>query len=112
MALLGCRAGPKGGYGIFAARDASRSFVTGKRVSWPADRAGPISQHCASTRQSGCSCSRRERGRYINDSRHRRPTARARRFKDDLHDDVADFTEEQLQELARWRDFYAKHKAR
>ncbi|KAL4420479.1 hypothetical protein ABPG75_010135 [Micractinium tetrahymenae] len=53
--------GPKGGYGIFAARDASRSFVTGK-------------------------------------------------FKDDLHDDVADFTQEQLQELVRWRDFYAKHK--
>ncbi|KAL4436400.1 hypothetical protein ABPG77_009962 [Micractinium sp. CCAP 211/92] len=53
--------GPKGGYGIFAARDASRSFVTGK-------------------------------------------------FKEDLHDDVADFSQEQMQELARWRDFYAKHK--
>ncbi|PSC71730.1 Neuferricin isoform A [Micractinium conductrix] len=53
--------GPKGGYSIFAGRDASRSYVTGK-------------------------------------------------FRTDLTDDVADFTEEQLAELARWRDFYAKHK--
>ena len=38
-------------------------------------------------------------------------TRRACRFRTDLTDDVADFTEEQLAELARWRDFYAKHKA-
>ena len=31
------------------------------------------------------------------------------RFQEDAHDDVADFAPEQFQELARWRDFYAKH---
>ena len=37
------------------------------------------------------------------------PPARRARFTDDLRDDVADFSGEQFQELARWRDFYAQH---
>ncbi|PRW21088.1 Peptide-N(4)-(N-acetyl-beta-D-glucosaminyl)a sparagine amidase F [Chlorella sorokiniana] len=53
--------GPKGGYRIFAGRDASRSYVTGK-------------------------------------------------FKEDLNDDVEDFDDEQLSELASWRSFYVDHK--
>lgn len=32
------------------------------------------------------------------------------KFDSDLHDDVTDFTPEQMAELIRWRDFYRNHK--
>ncbi len=36
----------------------------------------------------------------------------AGKFKDELNDDVTDFTPEQFEDLVKWRDFYMNHKAR
>jgi hypothetical protein len=40
------------------------------------------------------------------------PPPASRRFAEDAHDDVADFSGEQAAELVRWREFYSTHKVR